>query len=85
MEAAVIGIPDEKMGEVIKAFVHLKPKYPPSEKLSREILEQIGRNLDPEKCPQEMEFLGELPKTTTGKIRRAELKNREIEKRRVTL
>jgi acetyl-CoA synthetase len=35
------------------------------------------------KFPNLIEFLGELPKTTTGKIRRAELKNREIEKRRV--
>lgn len=81
MEAAVIGIPDEKLGEIIKAFVHLRPNYPASEKLSKEILEHVGRSLEPQKCPGEMEFLNELPKTTTGKIRRSELKNREIEKR----
>jgi len=81
MEAAVIGIPDEKLGEIIKAFVHLRPNYPASEKLSQEILEHVGRSLEPQKRPGEMEFLSELPKTTTGKIRRSELKNREIEKR----
>jgi acetyl-CoA synthetase len=82
MEAAVIGIPDEKLGEIIKAFVHLKPNTSASEKLSREILEHVGRSLEPQKCPRELEFLSELPKTTTGKIKRSDLKNREIEKRR---
>jgi acyl-coenzyme A synthetase/AMP-(fatty) acid ligase len=81
MEAAVIGIPGGKMGETIKAFISLRPAFQPSEKLSREILEQVNRKLEPQKCPREMEFLRELPKTTTGKIRRSELKNREIEKR----
>ncbi len=81
MEAAVIGIPDEKMGETIKAFVALKASSQPSDKLSREILKYVSEKLDPQKCPQELQFLRELPKTTTGKIRRAELKNREIQKR----
>jgi acyl-coenzyme A synthetase/AMP-(fatty) acid ligase len=81
MEAAVIGLPGEKMGETIKAFVSLRPTFQPSEGLSREILEQVSRKLEPQKCPREVEFLRELPKTTTGKIRRSELKNREIEKR----
>jgi acyl-coenzyme A synthetase/AMP-(fatty) acid ligase len=82
MEAAVIGIPDEKMGEVIKAFVHPRSNYHPSERLSREILEHVGRKLEPQKCPRELEFLSDLPKTTTGKIKRSELKSREMEKRR---
>jgi acetyl-CoA synthetase len=69
------------MGETIKAFVSLRPTFQPSEGLSREILEQVSRKLEPQKCPREVEFLRELPKTTTGKIRRSELKNREIEKR----
>jgi acetyl-CoA synthetase len=81
MEAAVIGIPDEKLGEIIKAFISLRPSFQPSERLSREILEHVSRKLERQKCPRELEFLRELPKTTTGKIRRSELKNREIEKR----
>jgi len=51
------------------------------ERLSREILKHVGRTLEPQRCPREIEFLSELPKTTTGKIRRSELKNREIEER----
>jgi acetyl-CoA synthetase len=81
MEAAVVGLPGEKMGETIKAFVSLRPTFQPSERLSREILEQVTRKLEPRRCPRELEFLRELPKTTTGKIRRSELKSREMEKR----
>lgn len=78
MEAAVVGIPDEKEKEVITAFVVLKASTQPSEKVSREILDYLGERLDPQKCPRRIRFLRELPKTTTGKIRRAELKSREI-------
>jgi acetyl-CoA synthetase len=81
MEAAVIGVPNEKTGETIKAFVALRASNQPSEKLSREILNYVAEKLDPQKCPRELQFLRELPKTTTGKIRRAELKNREIQKK----
>ena len=82
VDAAVIGIPIEKQNESIKAFVQLKPTYSPSEKLSREILDYLGRHLESQKRPQELEFIRELPKTTTGKIKRSELKSREIEKRK---
>jgi acetyl-CoA synthetase len=82
VDAAVIGIPVEKQTEIIKAFVQLKSTYFPSEKLSREILDYLGRHLESPKRPQELEFIRELPKTTTGKIRRSELKSREIEKRK---
>lgn len=81
MEAAVVGIPYEGLGETIKAFVALRASIRPSEMLSREILKYVGEKLDPQKCPKELQFLRELPKTTTGKIRRAELKNREIQKK----
>ncbi|MCX8117345.1 MAG: AMP-binding protein [Desulfobacterota bacterium] len=80
MEAAVVGIPEEKRGEVITAFVVLKASSQPSERLSREILDYLGERLDPQKRPERIRFLRELPKTTTGKIRRAELRNREIGK-----
>jgi acyl-coenzyme A synthetase/AMP-(fatty) acid ligase len=82
MEAAVVGIPGEKNVEIIKAFIALRPAFQPSEKLSREILKHVGGALEPRRCPREVEFLRELPKTTTGKIRRSELKSREGEKRK---
>jgi len=81
MEAAVIGVPDAKMGEAIKAFIHLRSKYTPSESLSREILDHVSRILEPRKCPSELEFLEALPKTTTGKVKRLELKHREMDKK----
>jgi acetyl-CoA synthetase len=81
MEAAVIGIPGEKKGETIKAFISLRPTFQPSERLSREILDFVGGKLESKRCPRELEFLRELPKTTTGKIRRSELKKKEIEKK----
>ncbi len=81
MEAAIIGIPDEKLGERIKAFVTVKSSYQASEDLGRKILRWLNEKLEPQKCPSELQFLRELPKTTTGKIRRAELKSREMEKK----
>ena len=80
MEAAVIGIPDEKMGERLKAFVALKASHHPSDELKRDMLMWLQEKLQPPKCPSDLQFLRELPKTTTGKIRRTELKSREIEK-----
>lgn len=82
MEAAVIGIPDPQMGEAIKAFIHLRPMYKRSEGLSREILERVRGSLEARKCPGELEFLEELPKTTTGKVKRLELRHREVEKKK---
>jgi len=82
MDTAVIGIPAGKQDEIIKAFVQLKSTSAPSERLSKEILDYLNRHLESRKCPQEVEFVRELPKTTTGKTKRSELKNREIEKRK---
>jgi len=80
LEAAVIGIPVHPSGEKIKAFVSLRSAYHPSESLSRDLLRFLGDKLDPQKRPQELQFLKELPKTITGKIRRAELKSMELKK-----
>jgi len=82
VDTAVIGIPAGKRDEIIKAFVQLKSTYSPSERLSQEILDYLNGHLESRKCPQEVEFVRELPKTTTGKAKRSELKNREIEKRK---
>ncbi len=82
VDTAVIGIPAGKQDEIIKAFVQLKSTSAPSERLSQEILDYLNRHLESRKCPQEVEFVRELPKTTTGKTKRSELKNREIEERK---
>jgi acyl-coenzyme A synthetase/AMP-(fatty) acid ligase len=76
-EAAVVGKPDELRGEIVKAFVALKPGYEPSEELSRQLQDHVKRLTAPYKYPREIEFVDELPKTVSGKIRRVELRERE--------
>ena len=79
-EAAVVGIPDEKVGEIIKAFVVLKDEF--KNKVSKEdILKYMKENLAPYKIPKEIEFRDSLPKSTVGKILRRVLREEEIKKR----
>ncbi len=79
-EAAVVGIPDEKVGEIIKAFVVLKPEY--KGKVSDEDLKKfLKENLAPYKVPKIIEFRDELPKSTVGKILRRVLREEEIKKK----
>ena len=79
-EAAVVGSPDRIRGMIVKAFIVLKPGYAPSEGLVREIKTFTKRITAPYKYPRQIEFVNELPKTMSGKIKRAELRNAEIRK-----
>ncbi len=72
LESAVIGIPDEIMGESIKAVVVLKDGFDISD---REIIKHCAKNLPPFKVPKVVEFVTGLPKTTSGKIQKHLLKN----------
>jgi len=81
-EAAVVGKPDPLRGEIVKAFVALRPGYEASPELARDIQNHVKRVTAPYKYPREIEFVAELPKTVSGKIRRVELRRREIEKAR---
>jgi acyl-coenzyme A synthetase/AMP-(fatty) acid ligase len=76
-EAAVVGKPDALRGEIVKAFVALKSGYRPSDALARELQEHVKHLTAPYKYPREIEFVEELPKTVSGKIRRVELRERE--------
>ncbi|MEJ2533463.1 MAG: AMP-binding protein [Halioglobus sp.] len=76
-ESAVVSSPDEKRGEVVKAFVVLAPGFEPSEELVRELQDHVKSVTAPYKYPRLIEFVEELPKTVSGKIRRIELRDRE--------
>ena len=77
-EAGVIGKPDPMAGEIVKAFVALKPGFAPSEKLRRELLGHARKRLGAAVAPKEIDFRANLPKTRSGKIMRRLLKAREL-------
>jgi len=84
MESAVVASPDADRGSIVKAFVRLKDGADRSEALALELQEHVKRITAPYKYPREIEFVDDLPKTVSGKIRRVELRMREAERKRGT-
>jgi acetyl-CoA synthetase/medium-chain acyl-CoA synthetase len=76
-EAAVVASPDALRGEIVKAFVVLAPGHAPSDALAGELQEHVKTVTAAYKYPREVEFVADLPKTISGKIRRVELRERE--------
>jgi acyl-coenzyme A synthetase/AMP-(fatty) acid ligase len=74
VEAAVVGKPDPIRGEIVLAFVVLAKGYTASELLKVELQEHVKHTTAPYKYPREIEFVDDLPKTVSGKIRRVELR-----------
>ena len=81
-QAAVVGSPDELRGEIVKAFIILAEGRTPSEALAQNIQQSVKQRLAAHEYPREIEFVESLPMTTTGKIRRIELREREIARKR---
>jgi acetyl-CoA synthetase len=79
-EAAVVASPDELRGDVVKAFVVLADGYEPSNDLADEIKGHVREHLSAYAYPRRVEFVPDLPKTLTGKIRRIELRQAERER-----
>jgi acyl-coenzyme A synthetase/AMP-(fatty) acid ligase len=80
LESAVVGSPDADRGNIVKAFVVLRAGREPSDALVRELQDHCKRVTAPYKYPREIEFVAELPKTRSGKIRRVELRQAELRK-----
>jgi len=77
-EVAVIGIPDETVGEIVKAFVALKPGIEGDDELLLDLRGHARKRLGPAVAPKEIVFRKNLPKTRSGKIMRRLLKAREL-------
>jgi acetyl-CoA synthetase len=77
-EAGVIGKPDPTIGEMVKAFVSLKPGVEPSDQLRLELLGFARKKLGSAVAPKEIQFIENLPRTRSGKIMRRLLKAREL-------
>ncbi len=75
--SAVVGVPDPVRTEVIKAFIILKDGIKGNEALGEELREFVRGRLAKHEVPRFIEFVDSLPMTTTGKIMRRELRNRE--------
>ncbi len=73
-EAAAVSAPDTERGAVVKAVVVLRDGYSPSTELARDLQEHCKRETAPYKYPRVVEFVAELPKTASGKVRRALLR-----------
>lgn len=76
-QVAVIGIPDKLRGEVVKAYIVLKDGNQPSDKLTAEIQDSVRKRLAAYEYPRFIEYIDDLPLTTTGKVRRNELRVRQ--------
>ena len=81
-ETAVVASPDEVRGQIVKAYVVLAEGYEGSVELTKQIQDHVKGATAPYKYPREIEYVTELPKTISGKIRRIELRDRERARKR---
>ncbi len=79
-EAAAVASPDERRGNIVKAFIVLTGSHEPSDELADEIKRHVRERHSAYAYPRVIEFVDDLPKTLTGKIRRVELREREFQR-----
>ena len=79
IEAAVTGVPDDLRGQLVKATVVLAEGYTPSDALTKELQDYVKRVTAPYKYPRIVDYVSELPKTISGKIRRVEIRERDAQ------
>ncbi len=81
-ESAVIGVPDDVRGNIVKAYIILAPGHEGNDALVKELQDHVKKVTAPYKYPREIDFVEELPKTLSGKIKRKDLRKEEMEKRK---
>ena len=77
----VVGVPDKVRTEIVKAFVQLRPEIAATEALKADLAAYVKTRLAAHEYPREVEFVAELPLTTTGKIMRRELRRLDAERK----
>jgi acetyl-CoA synthetase len=80
-EAAAVASPDERRGDIVKAFIVLAGGHEASDELADQIKQHVRERHSAYAYPREIEFVADLPKTLTGKIRRVELREQERERK----
>ncbi len=78
LECAITGVPDAQRGQAVKATIVLGKGYEPSEELKKELQVFVKKNTAPYKYPRIVEFVDELPKTASGKIKRADIRKNDL-------
>jgi acetyl-CoA synthetase len=78
VEAAVTAVPDEIRGQAVKATIVLSEGWEPSDELTKSIQGHVKKVTAPYKYPRVIEYVPELPKTISGKIKRAEIRSRDL-------
>ena len=74
LECAITGVPDPIRGQVVKATIVLSRGYEASDELKKELQNYVKKQTAPYKYPRIIEFVAELPKTISGKVRRVEIR-----------
>ena len=79
LECAITGVPDTEgvRGQLVKATIILAPGYEPSDALVKELQNHVKKTTAPYKYPRVVEFVKELPKTISGKIRRVQIRKND--------